>query len=55
MNYSKIIHHGAVDGVTGSCQELQVDLNNSVFSSSHALRGNSCRDALRSVPWRSAS
>jgi len=31
MNYPKIIHHGAVDGVTGSCHELQIDQNNSVL------------------------
>lgn len=31
MNYPKIIHHGAIDGVTGSCHELQVDLDNSVL------------------------
>ena len=31
MNYPKIIHHGAVDGVTGSCHELQVDPHHSVL------------------------
>jgi len=31
MNYPKIIHHGAVDGVTGSCHELQIEQNNSVL------------------------
>ncbi|NOR69736.1 MAG: MBL fold metallo-hydrolase [Methylomarinum sp.] len=31
MNYPKIIHHGAVNGVTGSCHELQLDTNNSVL------------------------
>ncbi|MCK5664481.1 MAG: MBL fold metallo-hydrolase, partial [Thiotrichaceae bacterium] len=31
MNYPKIVHHGAVNGITGSCHELQVDAENSVL------------------------
>ena len=31
MNYPRIIHHGAVNGVTGSCHELQIDNDNSVL------------------------
>ncbi|MCF6204297.1 MAG: MBL fold metallo-hydrolase [Methylococcaceae bacterium] len=31
MHYPKIQHHGAVNGVTGSCHELQVDADNSVL------------------------
>ena len=31
MKYPDIIHHGAVNGVTGSCHELQVDADNSVL------------------------
>lgn len=31
MNYPDIVHHGAVNGVTGSCHELQVDADNSVL------------------------
>ncbi len=31
MNYPNIIHHGAVNGVTGSCHELQIDESNSVL------------------------
>ncbi len=31
MNYPKIQHHGAVNGVTGSCHELKVDVDNSVL------------------------
>ena len=31
MNYPQIIHHGAVNGVTGSCHELQIDADNSVL------------------------
>ncbi len=31
MNYPKIQHHGAVNGVTGSCHELQIDADNSVL------------------------
>lgn len=30
-SYPSIIHHGAVDGVTGSCHQLFVDANNSVL------------------------
>ena len=29
--YPKIEHHGAVDGVTGSCHELKVDQDNSIL------------------------
>ncbi|PKM35397.1 MAG: MBL fold hydrolase [Gammaproteobacteria bacterium HGW-Gammaproteobacteria-10] len=29
--YPKIEHHGAVNGVTGSCHELKIDANNSVL------------------------
>lgn len=31
MSYPNIEHHGAVNGVTGSCHELQIDANNSVL------------------------
>jgi len=31
MGFPQIIHHGAVNGVTGSCHELQLDKNNSVL------------------------
>ncbi len=31
MNYPNIVHHGAVNGVTGSCHELQIDSNHSVL------------------------
>ncbi len=31
MNYPGIEHHGAVNGVTGSCHELHIDENNSVL------------------------
>jgi metallo-beta-lactamase family protein len=31
MKYPDIFHHGAIDGVTGSCHELQIDANNSVL------------------------
>jgi len=31
MNLAKISHHGAVNGVTGSCHELHIDSNNSVL------------------------
>lgn len=31
MNYPDIQHHGAVDGVTGSCHELQIDEKNAVL------------------------
>ncbi|MCK5831374.1 MAG: MBL fold metallo-hydrolase [Methylococcales bacterium] len=31
MTYPEIVHHGAVNGVTGSCHELQIDANNSVL------------------------
>jgi len=31
MNFPNIIHHGAVNGVTGSCHELQIDEDNSVL------------------------
>jgi len=31
MDFPQIIHHGAVNGVTGSCHELQLDKNNSVL------------------------
>lgn len=31
MNYPDIVHHGAVNGVTGSCHELQIDKDNSVL------------------------
>ena len=31
MDYPQITHHGAVNGVTGSCHELQLDENNSVL------------------------
>lgn len=30
-NYPAIIHHGAIDGVTGSCHELKIDPANSVL------------------------
>ena len=29
--YPKILHHGAINGVTGSCHELQVDARNTVL------------------------
>jgi len=31
MNFPNIIHHGAINGVTGSCHELQIDAENSVL------------------------
>lgn len=31
MNYPEVIHHGAGDGVTGSCHELQVDVEQSLL------------------------
>ena len=31
MNHAKIKHHGAINGVTGSCHELQIDAENSVL------------------------
>lgn len=31
MPLAKISHHGAVDGVTGSCHELHIDKNNSIL------------------------
>ncbi|MCK5190708.1 MAG: MBL fold metallo-hydrolase, partial [Methylococcales bacterium] len=31
MDFPKIIHHGAINGVTGSCHELQIDAENSVL------------------------
>jgi len=31
MNLAKISHHGAVNGVTGSCHELHIDSNNSIL------------------------
>ncbi|HEY0289055.1 MAG TPA: MBL fold metallo-hydrolase [Pseudomonas sp.] len=31
MLYPEIIHHGAIDGVTGSCHQLQMDANSSVL------------------------
>jgi metallo-beta-lactamase family protein len=31
MNYPKIVHHGAVNGVTGSCHELLIDSSHSVL------------------------
>ncbi len=31
MNYPEIVHHGAVNGVTGSCHELQINADNSVL------------------------
>ncbi|MDD2740384.1 MAG: MBL fold metallo-hydrolase, partial [Methylomonas lenta] len=31
LTYPAIKHHGAIDGVTGSCHELLIDVNNSVL------------------------
>lgn len=31
MDFATISHHGAVDGVTGSCHELHIDSNNSIL------------------------
>lgn len=31
MDLAKISHHGAVNGVTGSCHELHIDTNNSIL------------------------
>ena len=31
MSYPKIVHHGAVDGVTGSCHELQIAPHNAIL------------------------
>ena len=31
MNYPAILHHGAVNGVTGSCHELQINTDNSIL------------------------
>ena len=31
MNYPTINHHGAINGVTGSCHELQIDAGHSVL------------------------
>jgi len=31
MVLAKISHHGAVNGVTGSCHELHIDKNNSIL------------------------
>lgn len=31
MSYPKIVHHGAINGVTGSCHELQINSLNSVL------------------------
>ncbi len=31
MNFPNIVHHGAVNGVTGSCHELQIDSNHSIL------------------------
>jgi len=31
MSYPKIVHHGATNGVTGSCHELQADAQNAVL------------------------
>jgi len=31
MKYPDILHHGAINGVTGSCHELQIDTKNSVL------------------------
>ena len=31
MNLANISHHGAVNGVTGSCHELHIDNNNSIL------------------------
>ncbi len=31
MKYPKISHHGAINGVTGSCHELQIDSDNSIL------------------------
>lgn len=31
INYPDILHHGAVNGVTGSCHELMIDSDNSVL------------------------
>lgn len=31
MDLTKISHHGAVAGVTGSCHELHIDTNNSIL------------------------
>jgi metallo-beta-lactamase family protein len=31
MSYPRILHHGAADGVTGSCHQLQMQANNSLL------------------------
>jgi len=31
MNFPEIIHHGAINGVTGSCHELKIDDKNSLL------------------------
>lgn len=40
MNYPEIIHHGAVNGVTGSCHELQVTANHSVLIDCGLFQGS---------------
>jgi len=40
MNLAKISHHGAVNGVTGSCHELHIDSNNSILIDCGLFQGS---------------
>ena len=40
MPYPHIIHHGAVNGVTGSCHQLVMDANASLLIDCGLFQGN---------------
>ena len=51
----KIQHHGAVNGVTGSCHQLHIDQNNSVLIDCGLFQGKEQEQALDQAPNKNQS